>query len=117
MAGPLAGSRSRMTIVPVSGVMLVVVLPTTTVAARATDVAVITCGVSATGTQLVAVSPSGSGQLWVSGCSSTGIAPVRNRHASVSGVAGRQSGEVKLALLIAPVVPAIRSATRLALLG
>src|ERR1700733_6552460 len=87
---------------------------TPTVALIEIDVAYMTCGDSVTGTQLAAVVPSGSVQFIVTAPSSTGIAPARYTHASTSGVLGSQSVSLKLASLIAPVVPVIRSAARFA---
>ena len=63
------------------------------------EVAYIACGSMLTGKQLDAVPPPGSGQSRSSSPMATGIDPNRYMQLSTSGVPGRQSGEVKLALL------------------
>src|SRR6185436_13089275 len=78
-----------------------------------TDVANIACGDIETGTHDGAEPPPGSGQSVETSPSATGSAPSRYMQPSVSGVPGRQSGEVKLALVTWPVMPVIRSAARL----
>src|SRR5262245_42190169 len=77
------------------------------------DVPYIACADSATGKQLAALVPPGSGQLSVTSPSTTGIAPSRYMQPSTCGVPGRQSVPLNRALLTAPLVPVIRSAARL----
>src|SRR5262245_37377185 len=87
------------------------------VAVIGTAVEYIACALIATGTQLAAIVPSGSGQLSRRAPSCAGIAPSTYMQPSTAGVLGMQSGPGNVAEPITPEVPAMRSATRLSSRG
>src|SRR5258705_4014359 len=100
-SGGVAPARIRLRLIRVLVAMPMPSAP----AVIETDVEYIACGVIVTGTQLVAVVPSGRAQSVRASPSAAGIAPTTYMHASTSGVSGKQSVPEKLAEAISPDVP------------
>src|SRR3954462_12832626 len=98
MAGPSAGSRSRITNAPVGTSKVIVAVATTAVACSGSEVPMTSWGDIATGTQLATVTWSEILQFCAAGSSSMGSVADSALHDSASGVAAMQSGTWKLAV-------------------